>query len=539
MSIAYFPKLYPDELLCSAVARYRVHTMATANAQIGRELYNRGCRSTSVALPHNLNLIHQKIGPFIGMSVLDLAYRSTLFPYYAAFQRKKDREHLLSAMLQDQSRAVINSGWNPSVKRLKICTDCMQEDLALYGEAYWHRTHQLDCVHYCEIHVTPLLEAMVPHGTGRTLEALTIATPTKSYLPHIAEHSRQRLFEMGRLASFYLKNTSFSKKNIPSTAIPRGFREVYALTGNKLDMTRIRQDFVGYFGEQCLELLEIPVTCENTQNWLNLTFMRETTIPIKRIAFEIFSTNCVAQRAKSVRSQGYIRNAVTNRLWRCPNPAADHFGQKVISDVRLSNNFKTNDSINFRCSCGFVFHVKSSTWDRRFDPVPKRIHEYGDQFVELVRTLHKDGESISAISRRIKVDHDTIKRMLNPEYRTRNRKPSPELIEAISIAGRLGKARRTAFAISRPEYEMRDKELAQRIYETASQLLNQVPPIQVSTKRLLDISQISIETLVDEPYYPRALSALKDAYEPAPDFYLRRRDHNRTTSNSTTSSSPR
>lgn len=524
MSIAYFPKLYPDELLCSAVARYRVRTMATANTQVARELYNSGNLSTSVALPHNLSLIHQQIGRFIGMSVIELAHRATLFPYYAAFQRKKDREHLLNAMLQDQRRGIINSGWNPAIKRLKICPNCMQEDLALHGEAYWHRIHQLDCVHYCEVHVSPLLEATVPHGVGRTLEALTMMTPTKSYLPHLAEHSRQRLFEMAHLAQAYLNRITFSKKNVPSTTIPRGFREVYSLTGKNLDMSRIRQDFVRHFGEQCLELLGIQVI-EDAQNWLNLTFMRQTTIPIKRIAFEIFSTNYVVQRAKSVRSQGHIRNRLVSGVWRCPNPAADHFGQKVISDVRLSKNFETNDSINFRCSCGFVFHIKSSTWDRRADPVPKRIHQYGNLFIASVRTLYKDGESINAISRRINVDQDTIKRMLSPGYRTKNRKPTPEIIEAVSIAGRLRKARRIALKTSKPEYTMLDRELAQRIYQTANLLLKQTPPIQISTKRLLEMSQISLQTLVDNPYYPEALSALKDAYEPAPAFYLRRRAH--------------
>lgn len=526
MTIGYFPKLYPDELLCSAVARYRVHTMATANAQVARELYNSSHKYTSIAIPHNLNLIHKQIGQFIDMSPSELAYRATLFPYYFAFQSKEIRDHMLNTMLHEQRHAIVNSGWNPRVKRVKICPECMQEDLANFGEAYWHRTHQLDCVHFCEKHTCQLLEAVAPLSEGRPLEALTPYTPTKTYLPFLSETSKQRLFEMGRLAANYLYRETFTTKGRTINIIPREFREVYSLPGEKLDMTRTRRDFVEYFGEQCLEILGIPINAENSNGWFNLAFVTlRTCIPIKRIAFEVFYTNYIRRRSKQVRSAGYINNILANRAWRCQNPAADHFGKKVIMNVNISACFSKNDSITFKCSCGYVFHVKSSTWDRRTDPIPKRIHEYGTLFVEMVRTLSKDGESISAISRKLNVNYDTIKRMISPDYRTTKFETRSEVLDAISISGRLRKARRLALTTSKPGYESRDRELAQQICQAARLLLAQQPPVQVSTKRILETSGIAVETLIDEPYYPRALSALKHVYETAPDFYIRRRNY--------------
>jgi hypothetical protein len=525
MTIAYFPKLYPDELLCSAVARYRVHTMATANAQVSRELYINHNRHTSIALPHNINLIHEKIGQFIGISALELAHCSTLFPYYFAFQSKKVRERMLDVMLHDQRRAIINSGWNPRVKRVKICPDCMQADIANYGEPYWHRTHQLDCIHFCGKHVCPLLQADTPLGQGRSLEPLTASTPTITYLPYLSELSKQRLFEMGHLAESYLRRTKFTKKLPTVNVTPRGFQEIYSMVGGKLDMTRVRRDFVDYFGQQCLDLLEIPVDIDDAQSWLKLSFIRfNTYIPIKCIAFEIFHKNYVLARAKHGRSLGYVQSTLSNRAWRCQNPAAEHFGQQVMTDVHISPGFNTNKSITFKCSCGYVFHVKSSDWDRRTEPVPKRIHEYGNLFIELVRTLHKDGTSMGAISRKFNVNRDTIRRMLNPEYKTIKYKVCPEILNSVSIAGRLRKARRIALTGPSPEHDARDRDLAEHIYQTSRVLFEQRPPVQVSTRNVLMACAIPVETLIDEPYYPRALSALNQVRETAPDFYLRRRD---------------
>lgn len=39
---------------------------------------------------------------------------------------------------------------------IRYCSDCLQEDLALHGEVYWHRSHQLPNVFHCPKHQTRL-----------------------------------------------------------------------------------------------------------------------------------------------------------------------------------------------------------------------------------------------------------------------------------------------------------------------------------------------------------------------------------------------
>lgn len=186
MGIGYFPALYPDELLSSAVARYRIHTMASFDAHVNKELYGRPQFHTSTALPRGLRALHQLIEPFIGLSLDELVNHATLYPYYFSLTNKEVSTRILSKMLQrraGQRGQHRIGGTEPSVTRMKLCPDCLDEDIAYFGEGYWHRKHQIGCVHFCEKHATELIEAIIPNGPRKSIPALTPQLAARHYLP--------------------------------------------------------------------------------------------------------------------------------------------------------------------------------------------------------------------------------------------------------------------------------------------------------------------------------------------------------------------
>lgn len=528
MALGYFPKLYPDELLCSAVARYRVHTMASAIRQVNRELYNNQDRYTSVALPHNLKLLHEQIGQFVGMSARELAHRTTLFPYYAAFRDENARNRMLESMLETNCLSKIKTSSNLQLKRIKICPDCFAEDMERFGEAYWHRTHQLDCVHFCTAHIRPLVEAMTRYGGCTPLGPLLPSTSTREYLPYLSETSKQRLIEMSQLAKEYLDERVFANDTLLSKIRFNEFHKLYSIVGGRLDIKKLRRDFINFFGEQSIEILELQIDVEHqATDWLEKIFgSRQKLIPSKRIAFEIFSKTYVFPRAKYMRSRGYIHDGLTHRLWRCQNPAAEHFGKKVITNVYLSNCFKENDSIIFKCSCGYVFQVQSSKWNRRDEPHINSVCEYGSVFIEYVRELYKEGIGVCAIARKLDAHKDTISRMLRSDYKILNGETHPDVYEAVAVAKRIRKARKLALRAANPDYETEDKKLAREIWATATFISTQCPPVQITIRRLLEVSKIEIDALVANPHFPRTLSAILNAVEPYTTFSKRQRQQN-------------
>lgn len=525
MAIAYFPKLYPDELLCSAVARYRVHTMASFIRQINRELYNNQDRYTSIALPHNLKLLHEQIGQFVGMSARELARGATLFPYYAAFRDENARNRMLESMLETNHRYKITAGSNLQLKRIKICPDCVAEDMKRFGEAYWHRTHQLDCVHFCPAHIRPLVEAMTRYGRCTPLGPLLPSTSTRAYLPYLSETSKQRLIEMSQLAKEYLEERIFPNDTLLSKIRLNEFRKLYSIVGGRLNIKKIRGDFISFFGEQAIEILELQIDVEHqTADWLDKIFgSHQKLLPNKRIAFEIFSKSYVLPRAKYMRSKGYINDGLKHRVWRCQNPAAEHFGQKVITNVYASNCFNENDSIIFKCSCGYVFRVQSSKWDRRGEPRIHKVCEYGSVFIEQVRKLYQEGIGVCAIARKFNAHKDTISSLLRSDYKILNGETHPDVYEAIAVAKRIRKARKLALRAVSSDYETQDKKLAREIWVAASFISTQYPSVQITIRRLLEVSKIEIDALVAHPHFPRTLSAILNAVEPYTTFSKRQR----------------
>ncbi|MEH6435069.1 TnsD family Tn7-like transposition protein [Massilia sp. DD77] len=528
MALGYFPKLYPDELLCSAVARYRVHTMASFHRHVNKELYYNKDRYTSVALPHNLTLLHEQIGQFVGMSPRELAYNATLFPYYAAFRDENSRNQLLKSMLEIHRRYEFKACSNIQLKIIKICPDCFTEDTKRFGEAYWHRTHQLDCVHFCTVHLTPLIKAITRYGGCTPLEPLLPITKTKKYLPYLSETSKQRLLEISELATAYLEKRTISNETLLPKSRLNEFRKLYSIIGGRLNIKKLRKEFINFFGEQAIEILELQIDLKyQSEDWLDKIFSsRQKLLPHKRIAFEIFSKNYVLPRTKYMRSIGYIHDGLTHRAWRCQNPAAEHFGQKVITNVYVSTSFKINDSIVFKCSCGFTFRVKSSKWNRREEPNIEEVCEYGAVFIQKVRKLYHEGMGICHIADKFNAHKDTISRLIRRDYKILDGKTNPDVYEAIAVAKRIRKARTLALKASFPSYEMQDKEMAERIWTAASSITMQIPSVKITARRLLEVSKIEIDALVANPHFPRALSAILNAVEPYTAFFKRQRQQN-------------
>jgi hypothetical protein len=522
MTLGYFPSLYPDELLCSAVARYRVHTMASCISDVNHELFNNRNQFTAIALPRDLENLHIKVGEFIGMTVVELVYRATLYPYYAAFAKRAVRETTLNNMLRSVNKAVDTRGGNLRVKLVKVCPDCLDEDLKSFGEAYWHRIHQLDCVHICEVHVQPLLQVVSRHGNGIPLDPLTANTDIRSYMPYLSEKSRQRLLEVARLARFYLDSSTGWKACPVKSAYPEGFREAYFRGGRNLNKHQMRRDFMDYFGEQCIDILGLRIDVDDKKDWLQQVFNNHQRLsPLKRIAFQIFARDRVPPLAMRVRSKGYINQGASNKLWRCQNPAADHFGKAVVTEVSASNYFKKNDLINFSCSCGYIFQAKASTWDLRSEPNCLNVSKYGSVFVEMVRNLYRAGNRIGTIAQMLEVHRSTVRRMLESNYKNYRVHEDSGAHEASVLMKRLRTSKKIAFKSYRDDYRESDIELAMRVSTAAKLILEKNPPVRVSIKNMIEFAGIDINALFADPFYPQTFCALDSSAEPV-NAFLRR-----------------
>lgn len=164
--LSFFPKLYPDELLYSGLARYHIRSGNKSFRQSHLELFQSSLQKGRLILPNNLNKLI-KILPFgLSISVENIIHNHTLYPFYATFLTQNEAWLLKDLMKRQVNQSIFqvakvalnSTGY---LKFLRFCPLCLEENMENYGEAYWHRTHQFPSVMVCLIHDVALYDSLV------------------------------------------------------------------------------------------------------------------------------------------------------------------------------------------------------------------------------------------------------------------------------------------------------------------------------------------------------------------------------------------
>lgn len=162
--IAYLPTIYPDELVYSWFCRYYVHSGCFTHKMALQELYCN--RSDNPSKEFIGNLKPEARSEIAKMYLLDmLTLNHTLFPQYARFIPLEQRKNALYHIGHDSCDihhlfcVLPRTG---DEQYLRYCPLCAVEDRKQYGEAYWHRKHQLRNVNVCTKHRCRLKTTAIP-----------------------------------------------------------------------------------------------------------------------------------------------------------------------------------------------------------------------------------------------------------------------------------------------------------------------------------------------------------------------------------------
>lgn len=175
--IAFFPEVYPDELVYSWLARYGVRSGYTHYRAIADDLF------TSHTAKPNLEFVielSQDAYEVItdAMPFESVIMQHTMFPYYARFlpieRRQKAFGQLMNMSKSFNDTLYIRRNKTQHRPWLRYCPLCAESDRMQYGEAYWHRLHQLDHIDICPIHGCHLLNSTVS-STSKESPSLTHA----------------------------------------------------------------------------------------------------------------------------------------------------------------------------------------------------------------------------------------------------------------------------------------------------------------------------------------------------------------------------
>lgn len=165
MALIFFPQPYPDEIIYSIIARYHHISGNYYNVDSMYDLFNTRQVVPSISLQTRLGILVNNAKHF-GINFETVLFENTMFPYLTAFIQPENyaRVYKWSEYTDNRSDRFATGALHKSIypKWMMYCPDCYKDDIALFGEGYWHRIHQTPGIVVCNKHHRCLLPSTVP-----------------------------------------------------------------------------------------------------------------------------------------------------------------------------------------------------------------------------------------------------------------------------------------------------------------------------------------------------------------------------------------
>ena len=417
--MTFFPVPYEDEVLYSVLARYHVRSGNISYKATMRDLFGATSVTAVMDLPSNIHNLVNNMPLNSRYTEEYLIKNHTLFPFYSAFLPPERAEKVLESMKGENGGSVYSrTGIMASSVTLnqyfKFCPVCAKEDKLQYGELYWHRVHQIPGVLVCPKHYVPLYNSLVP-VRGYNKYQYKAASEENCVKPDIDVMYADDIFEkLVRLTedAQVLLNSDFEKRNIEwykEQYLAKMTEMGFATVNGKVHRKRLIKEFINYYGEEFLDMVQSSVDVDNDSNWLMdmIRKKNKTAHPIRHLLLSRF----LGISLQDLFNKKMEYKPFGNGPWPCLNAASEHYLKPVVSNLKVAYSTDSKCPVGtFSCTCGFVYTRsgpdESEDARYRFG----RIKKFGQVWEEKLKELLDQKLSLRETARLLGVDPITVKK---------------------------------------------------------------------------------------------------------------------------------
>lgn len=192
----YIAEPLPDELIGSVLIRTARHRGLGIKDFTESITHSRQSR-----IPLLLSKHLEQVALATRASPLELLYHHTPFRYITAFMSDHETHRYAECILSGRQGSLSSLAQSVTIggRQPRYCQQCVKEDLARFGESYWHRKHNLPFIDTCHRHSAPLYEFSSKIGfvaaslPGDCVGICVECAPSSPALDWIAEHSIELL----------------------------------------------------------------------------------------------------------------------------------------------------------------------------------------------------------------------------------------------------------------------------------------------------------------------------------------------------------
>lgn len=220
--LSFFPTAYPDELFYSIITRYHIRSGNRNFKQTLIEVLEYSSQQPcNLDLPNNLVRLASCLPLGSTYSVSKFIEEHTLYPFYKLFLAPPEIWLLKDRMQKKLNDSISNLAKipppleNSTQHFLKFCPVCLEQDAEEYGEAYWHRMHQVPGIFICLKHSIILRKSSVSMAIANSYHypASLETCPHQGSPPTADPHTLQNLRQLAQDIEF-LMGRSFDFKGL-------------------------------------------------------------------------------------------------------------------------------------------------------------------------------------------------------------------------------------------------------------------------------------------------------------------------------------
>lgn len=249
---------YEDELLYSVLARTKVKNAYIAYTYAAKDFLLSSKARPDIEFVNvytdKLMMALEKIKPF-----KNWIKENTMFDYYSYFIPENRKRMALESLIKrdGQHGKHLCMPAKGNKRFLRICPICYQNEIKKYGEAYWHRSHQMMEINVCTTHNCRLTESTVKLSGAASP---SLITPTEAFglklkeetkivtgmeltlAQYVADTFKELSVIEGRKASAGKNAAKFLYDNLEGT-------KYVSARGEQRKMSLLQSDFNDYYSE--------------------------------------------------------------------------------------------------------------------------------------------------------------------------------------------------------------------------------------------------------------------------------------------------
>jgi len=415
---------YPDELWYSVCARWSARLGFSSVKAACRVLYGQPSTIPAVSVALHLDRIVANLPPGHTLDVDRIIDGHTLLPLYSPFL-PPSRVHSLRMLMRgdDASTMHMQLGLSkrtiPAPEDLRYCPICVVEDRERYGEAYWHRLHQVPGLFLCPLHASTLMSSNISRmKIGRskgfvTAETALLAPMLRSVTAPIAYfdlHMRlakdvEWLFRYGASAN----DSQFFRSRYLALLIEHGLARPHGV----LRLDAFLKVFTERFPPEFLAAVGCALHAQPKRTWpVRLAQKTEHGHhPMRHLLFmQLLDMQLLDCSAEQFFAMPEPVGPFGPGPWPCLNPACADYRRPVISAPEKMTWRRGGEAatVVFSCACGFAYRRVGPDrgGERRFTMFG--IVRSGPLWDAMLETLwHDTSVNLAAVAGRLNLSIDS------------------------------------------------------------------------------------------------------------------------------------